>query len=242
MDLSGKTGVRMGTTSNVVHLYRSTLLTNLLQVDELHLVGLFSQQFARRLFDRAGNLIEEKIGHVAGPVQQGPGLEKLFASEPQFQRFVLYHYQPGWLVEGGEQGLRQFAFQTSAPPAGVIAWRCNDGSSPDLPTAVIMSQTTSESKVDSDLLRRFVSRRLGSPRLLQTNPYMPGRKGVWTAWTSTALEYAGEVQFKEELIFDAEGTLAVGKASKASAAGGPASKIRYFISPLVKEEMKADRV
>ena len=163
--------------------------------------------------------------------------KRLFSAEPQLYKFVLYRHEPGWLVESGEPGRRQFAFQTSAPPSTARSLRCNAGPWPEFATRVITSETTSDSRVDSDLLLRFISRELTQPRMLEANPFMPGRKSMWRAWTALERKYNGDIQFTEEMIFDSRGQLCVAKASKRSSAGGAAFKIRYVIPPLEDEEL-----
>ncbi|HEY0456095.1 MAG TPA: hypothetical protein VGE41_06940, partial [Verrucomicrobiae bacterium] len=243
VDLTHKAGVNMPmygmSESNVVQIFQTELLTNqaALQIDEINLTGLFGEQVTRKLVGRDGHIIEERVGRIPSPGDKGFWSGALFAVEPQFYKFVTYRYDPGWLIESGEVGQRQFAFETSAPPARVTAFRCNDQPFPDIASAVITSHTTADSKLDSNLIRRFVARRLQRPRILESNPYMPRRKSIWTAWTATELKYNGDKQFGEEQVYDAEGRLCVAKASKKTFTRASGTKIRYLIPPLEKSEL-----
>ncbi|MDB6030458.1 MAG: hypothetical protein JWM16_796, partial [Verrucomicrobiales bacterium] len=239
-DLSARTGVRLTETdeTNVVRIYRTTLRTNLFQVDQIDLTGLFSQQISRKLLSRSGSILEELIGRISAAGQNGLEPARLFAAEPEFYKSVSYRYERGWLVEHAEKDGRQLAFQTSPPVRTGPSFPCNDSPWPDLPTTVVTSQTTSDSPVDSSLLRRFVSHRLHSPRFLEKNPYMPGRTGVWITWKATSLNYNREVQYDEDLVFDAAGRLSVVKANKKSQISGVATKIRYVIPPFNVIELR----
>lgn len=231
VDLLGEQGMnmRIGQTRepNVVTLFRVSTNQTSMVVDAVDLRGLFFHQVGRKLFDGAGRLLEERIGQIPNPGENGDNDEAIVAAAAQSTptKAFKYHYQRGWLVEqtDPQTGGRLLRFTSQEPAPETKSILVNDGRWPDFPTQI-------DGQLVSTNAKNFVFRRSHSPRELERNPHLPGRADAWTAWTSTELGTDGEKLFDSETIYDAQGRPSVVKSIKTTSSGKPAFRFTYHLS------------
>ncbi len=211
-------------------------------LDAMDLRGLFYNQVTRQKLDRAGNILEEKMGHIPNPGESGYSDRTISNGLVQVKltRKFRYQYERGWLVEKGveEKEGRTLSFLKEAPPAGVTSILVNEGGR-EWVTEIEAMEADSEQQLEAADAQNFIFRRLHSPRALERNRFMPGRVDTWTAWTATELDADGKKLFDSETIYGGSGKPSVVRTIKSMSSGEPATKISYTISPPAAESFQS---
>jgi hypothetical protein len=200
--------------SNLVRLVKQTVSNDLVFTESTDMRGLFFHSTSQRIADRSGNVIAEQLGRI--PSFGGA----TNAAGEASSRELRYAYDEGWLVEQNSAAGRAMAFTTNRSALAV-----NQNGRRDFMTQIEVSDG------------QRILRRIHSPRVLEANPYFLARTNVWTAWTASDLSGGGHELFQSELIYDAQGRLAVSKTVKTSQSGDPAVKIVYDIGPPLPGEL-----
>ena len=205
-----------------------------MDLDEVDLHGLFYHPFARHTLDRAGSVLEARMGKIENLGLRGYSLATIFAAvdrNPVTKKFV-YRYDPGWVAEQIDPGTSEpvLALAYRPPSPQVKQWRVNDLGWREWPTEIYGHQAVSESLLESADLGRYVFRRIHQPRQLKRNPYLPDLTNVWHAWTSSELDAESRRLFDSELIYNAQGQPSTAVAHKRNSAGHRADKIVYQLS------------
>jgi hypothetical protein len=229
--------------SNVTAVFKSELrdwrdpgisnspVERILEQQSVDLLGLFYQKVSKRLSNRAGRVLEERIGKVESFVPRSRTEEAILASAAgaTITRSFNYHYEEGWLSEQVEPltGMKQMIFTTNRPSPQDRSWRVNESASLEWPTRIEGRQATINNPLKLTGTSEYVFRRLHNPRLLQQNPYLPGVTNCWTAWTSTELNEEGKSLFDGEVVLDGQGSFSASDVRKINSKGRPAAKIAY---------------
>jgi len=237
--------------SNVTAVFRSRLgarrdtarparpAEQVLETEAVDLLDLFYHQVSWGALDRAGNLLESKLGKIENLGPRGYSEEAIFAAVAQapLTRQFSYRYEPGWVSEqaGTTPGSPALVFSKQPPPSTARSWRVNDGQWREWPTEVHGRFVAAKSRLDATMPGQYLFRRLGKPRMLFRNPHLPACTNVWTAWTSAELDPQGEVLYESEVIFDAQGQPSATVTHKVNSLGRPALKVAYLL-PVPGEE------
>jgi hypothetical protein len=211
---NGTTALFNGVTRSNVTRFISVARSNTFSVTEwVDTRGLFYHAVTREVADLAGNPVTEETGRAGN---SEAWTNALAGATPAGR--TRYIYEKGWLTEQRSTEARMMVFTTNGPGIQI-----NDSGRRDFATQIEISDT-------NGLLRR-----VHTPRILETNVYLPGRANVWTAWTASELDRDGHELFQSELIYDAQGRLSATKTSK----GGSktSTKIVYDVGPPSKAEL-----
>jgi hypothetical protein len=201
-----------------------------LDIHTVDLRGFFLRQFTVTTYDRAGRVIEERVGKVALPSPAPTSAEALLqaAAQARAMRRFAYRYEPGWMVEEPDmQAGAALLFQANRPVRTEEAWRVNDQGWREWPSQVDASQAASESDTEALDLSRYLFRRSIRPRQLKSNPHLPGVTDVWTGWTHVELNPERAPLFEFDSIYNARGESSATVARKSTSLGLPAVKVTY---------------
>ena len=202
-----------------------------LELAEVDLLGLFYHTVSRRVWDRAGNVLEEQIGKVANLAPNSYTDEAVLASAAAatMTRKFSYQYERGWVAERVEPatGQKQMLFSTNRPSPQDRSWSVNESGWLEWPTQIEGRQPTIASLLKSPGTSEYLFRRVHEPRFLQQNPYLPGVTNCWMTWTSTELNERGTPLFDGESILDGQGRISASHVRKVNSEGRPAEKITY---------------
>jgi hypothetical protein len=163
----------------------------------------------RRSFDRQGLLIDERFTALPSSVGSADGDESVLqaiSGISTFSEHVHYRFQPGWLTESIDPRLgRVRSFSQKRPTVtGLKMIRVNDTATRQLATEVNVLRPAPSSSTNRPSRTLLVWRWQG-PRELERNPYLADSTNLWTSWSGTAYDSAGEPTTEAEAIFDAQG-------------------------------------
>lgn len=183
--------------------------------ESVEIGGPFFRNTMRQVHDRAGRLLEEQKGRVASAVSWSNAIARATLAST-----VHFAYAPGGLLEQTSDRGRTLVFSTNAPGIAV-----NQDGHRNFITGIQVNH-------DGRALRR-----VHSPRVLESNFYLPGRTNNWTAWTATEFAPDGSELFQSEIIHDATGRESISRTIKTDLQGKPAVKIVYDIGPALPGEL-----
>ena len=229
--------------TNVVAVFQTTVTNRgpeaLMEMDTVDLRGLYFHKVSRRWLDRAGHVVEERMGRIPSPGGKGYAFEALLqaAAQAATTRAFAYRYDPGWLVEQRVPGTGEpiMVFTNALPPAATPSLAVNQDPAREWATQVEGTQIDPGAAPGPT---SYLFRRSHSPRLLARNPHQPEREEVWTAWTTSELRPDGTTLFEVETIYDAQGRISTATASKTASSGQPATKTVYHLPEAAPKDLR----
>jgi len=208
---------------------KSDMQAGTLVVDQVDLREGAQRQGVRRVYDRGGCILNERL--VTWSESRGPREDPAMLFAPMDQGSVAqrlhYRYEPGWLLEQESAGAgRTLRFVSKRPEPGLPSFPVNEHGQREFVTAMDAIKPRTSSAAGADL-KNYFFREFRMPRQLELNPGLPGCTNVWSVWTAVDLGPDGTKLAQSELVYDARHNLSVCKTAPTGASGKTQSAVAY---------------